>query len=322
MEDIEGKQSDDMKSAVLPITVVHYGAHDPREHVGGVETFARNLGFVFRDVLFMTPRRRDLSLVEREKLPVICDNQCVLDWPEHIPVIGFRHGVAAEKVGQTRSVRDFLLSRAQARAARRPNTLWVACAQWIAAAAVELYGLPECKVIYHAVDHERFNGRRDGFQADLVLHDARTPHKGEELISILARRFPSFRFEPLRCQPAQVPQRMSTGAAFLHLSRYEGNSIVCNEAMAMDLPCLFTNVGLMRDLGGPTEVWRVDRDAVFGSPKALCDDFAAFADSLSSRASHPRAWTEQHATPECNRELWREAMRDFLQLSGWALDLG
>ena len=44
-----------------------------------------------------------------------------------------------------------------------------------------------------------------------------------------------------------MPDRFRQGAAFLHLSRYEGNSIVCNEAMAMDLPCLFTRVGLMRD---------------------------------------------------------------------------
>ena len=67
--------------------------------------------------------------------------------------------------------------------------------------------------------------------------------RAEDSYSGLARAFPAWRFEPLACAPSEVADRMRKAAAFLHLSRYEGNSMVCAEAMAMNLPCLFTAWG-------------------------------------------------------------------------------
>lgn len=298
----------------LPYRVVHYGRHDPLTHVGGVETFARNLGLVFEQVEFMTPATLDVERVRRERLPVICDNHWVLDFPEDVPVIGFQHGVARVKWGETRNWGDLRLLRAQARAARRPNTIWVACAEWISSTFARLHGNRAHVVIYHPVDLERFDGRLTGERPRLILHDARTDHKGKRAIEHLARTFPAWEFEPLACSPEQVPDRLRSARAFAHLSRYEGNSIVCNEAMAMDLPCFFTRVGLMQDVSGPTDVYLVDPKVARRRTSGLVEAFAAFTASLDTRRYNPRAWSTQHASPDASRAGWQAAMHAFEQL--------
>jgi glycosyltransferase involved in cell wall biosynthesis len=301
----------------LPPRVVHYGRFDPHQHMGGVETFARNLGLVFEEVLTMHPGHRDQALVEREHLPVICDNHTVLDWPEHIPLIGFRHGVAALKANQTRSLSDYLTGRRQKRAAGRPNTYWVACAEWIARASRVAYDGETHRVIYHAVDLKKFDGLQANRDPRLILHDARTQHKGQKLIAELARRFDQFRFEPLACKPEDVPDRMRRAAAFLHLSRYEGNSVVCMEAMAMNLPCLFTRVGLMLDQGGPSEVFSISPEDAFGRKDDLFRAFEAFAATLETRVYRPRDWVQTNASPARSAAAWQLAMEEFQQWCTW-----
>ena len=298
----------------LPYRVVHYARHDPLIHVGGVETFARNLALVYEHVEFMTPATLDIGRVRREGLPVICDNHWVLDFPNDIPVIGFQHGVARVKWSETRNWGDLRLLRAQARAARRPNTVWVACAEWISSTFDRLYGNRAHVIIYHPVDLERFDGSLTGERPRLVLHDARTDHKGKRLIERLAKAFPAWEFEPLACPPNEVPDRMRSARAFAHLSRYEGNSIVCNEAMAMNLPCFFTRVGLMQDATGPTDVYLVDARRMRRRQTELIAEFESFTRSLEMRQYNPRAWSEKHASPDASREGWRTAMRAFEQL--------
>ena len=129
-------------------SVVHYALNDPRTTRGGVESFAQNLGLVFREVLFMTPKTRDLALVRERRLPVICDNQLVLDWPSDVPVIGFQHGVVLKKLFALRKRELLGLARRQARAAARKNTLWVACARWISETFARLHGNRAAHVIY------------------------------------------------------------------------------------------------------------------------------------------------------------------------------
>jgi glycosyltransferase involved in cell wall biosynthesis len=299
----------------LPHRIVHFSQHDPRTHVGGVETFARSLGLIFEAVEFMTPETLDVERLRRERLPVVCDNHWVLDLPPDLPAIGFQHGVARVKFGQTHNWGDLRLLRLQARAARRPNTLWVACAEWISSTFGELYGNRAAHVIYHSVDLERFDGRLSGDQPHLVLHDARSVHKGKQLVERLAKAFPKWRFEPLACQPHEVPDRMRSARAFVHLSRYEGNSIVCNEAMAMDLPCFFTRVGLMQDADGPKDVYLVDPGRVRRRPAELVESFADFLASLETRTYHPRAWSERHASPEASRRGWQAVMNSFQKLA-------
>ena len=300
----------------LPIAVAHYGRHDPTTHVGGVETFARNLRLIFEEVALLHPKSPDLRAWARRGLPIVCDNQTVLDWPPEVPVIGFQHGVAAVKATHTRSFTDRRLARRQAKAATRPNTLWVACAQWIARTFEQRHGNGARHVVYHQVDLDRFDGQRRDVDPRLVLHDARTEPKGKALVEDLAAAFPQWRLEPLACTPQEVPDRMRRARAFLHLSRYEGNSIVCNEAMAMDLPCLFTRVGLMQDEDGPTEVEVIDADRAFGDRAWLRERFGAFLGGLDEREVHPRQWVLEHAHLDVARRSWQRVIEDWQRLPG------
>jgi len=304
--------------ALIPRTVVHYALNDPREVRGGVETFARNLGLVFEEVLFMTPKTRDEALVRSRRLPVICDNQWVLDWPTDVPVIGFQHGVVLKKLVALRQRELLGLAVRQSRAAKRQGTLWVACARWISEAFGRLHGNRATHVIYHPVDLERFDGRLDNASSRLVLHDGRIPHKGSLVYPELARAFPEFRFEPLDCPPERVPERLRAACAFFHLSSYEGNSIVCNEAMAMNLPCLFTEVGLLLD-GEPLDVARLPRNVVYGPLAAfragrLRERVGAFLRSLGERRYEPRRWVESHASLSTTRAGWAAALASFDRL--------
>lgn len=295
----------------IPRTVVHYSQNDPRHYRGGVESFARNLSLIFEHVELMTPETRDVERVRRERLPVICDNQMVLHWPRDMTVIGFQHGVVARKLLVTRSLVDLRLAIAQRRARSRPNVLWVACARWIADAFDRVTRCPSRRVIYHPVDLERFDGKLDNAGSKLVLHDARSPHKGQRLLELLSRRLPEYRFESLACAPDQVPDRMRGALAFLHLSRYEGNSIVCNEAMAMNLPCLFTRVGLMLDPGQGFDVTVIEPERAFGDPQGLVADVRAFLQRAERQPHQPRAWVTRHASLEATRAGWLEVMTAF-----------
>jgi hypothetical protein len=125
---------------MLPLSVIHYSHEDPRTSIGGVQGFARNLERLFAEVRYLTPGSRNRRAALTSRVPIICDNQLVLDWPPEHPVIGFQHGVAAVKYQATGSLGHWRLARAQRRAAARPNTLWVACARWIAEAFGALHG--------------------------------------------------------------------------------------------------------------------------------------------------------------------------------------
>jgi glycosyltransferase involved in cell wall biosynthesis len=300
----------------LPFEIIHYSEEDPATMTGGVQTFARSLELIFERVSYMTPATLDTA--RASEAVVICDNHYVRDWPAAIPVIGFQHGVGAEKFAATRSFSHWRLGQKQRRAARRPYTLWVACAQWIAEAFGRLYGNGADHVIYHPIDIERFDGRLENEESRLILHDARLEHKGRDLLPILEKAFPEWDFEGLNCAPTDVPDRMRAARAFIHLSRYEGNSIVCNEALAMDLPCLFTRVGLMRDADRPQDLHLLDPVAAYTDPDALVAETRRFLDSLSERTYHPREWTLAHATHAQSRQGWAGVMEDFHRRFGAA----
>jgi hypothetical protein len=298
-------------------TVVHYADRDPTHATGGVESFARGLELCFEQVVFMTPATRDEERVRRERLPVICDNQRVLDWPPDVPVVGFQHGVAALKVLSTRSLGDARLALRQRRAAKRARTLWVACAQWIARAFNRLHGSGASHVIYHPIDLARFDGRLDNAGSRLVLHDGRSPHKGSRLYPVLARAFPDLQIEPLACDPRDVPDRLRRARAFLHLSRYEGNSLVCAEAMAMNLPCLFTRVGLFKDDDQRVDAQVVEVRDVFGRRSRLVDTVRGFLDEIDRRSYRPRPWCERAASPDAAAASWRRVLDEVRATWGW-----
>jgi glycosyltransferase involved in cell wall biosynthesis len=301
----------------IPRKVVHYGLFDASKSKGGVETHGRNLALAFQEVLFMSRDSRDQELVRRERLPVICDNQMVLDWPNDVPVIGMQHGVALYKSVWVPSLTNAKMALDQARAAKRPNTFWVAAAEWVRAAFTRLHGARARHVVFHGIDLERFDGRLENAGSRVLLHDARSTHKGSRLYPQLAKAFPEWRFELLGAGGEPVPDHMRRARAFLHLSRYEGNSLVCCEAMAMNLPCLFTRVGLMLDGPEQFDVSVVRRRDVFGSRRRLLGSVGEFLAGLETRRYAPRPWVQEHASFEANRAAWQAVVDDFDATARW-----
>jgi glycosyltransferase involved in cell wall biosynthesis len=302
----------------IPGTIVHYSRFNPEQRTGGVESFAKSLKLAFQDVRFLDarsdgPGSEAMQRVVASGLPVVCDNHMVLDWPDGYPVIGFQHGVAAEKKFITWSRTDWLLARMQARAARRKATIWVACAKWISDEFSRRYGNQTNRIIHHTVDTSLFDGRLANRGSKLVLHDGRSRHKGRELYPSLQQALPDWTFEPLSCSPAQVPERMRAACAFLHLSRYEGNSIVCNEAMAMGLPCLFTRVGLMRD-AEPLDVRVIEVRQAYGRRKRLIECVSSFLDGLNEVSYRPRDWIVEHASQRAFIASWSNVIADWRHL--------
>jgi hypothetical protein len=296
--------------------IVHYSDPHPLETTGGVQTFARNLRLIFEEVEYMTPKSKDVERVVQERIPVICDNQYVLHWPESYPVIGFQHGVGQVKYETIKTPRRWLTARAQRRAAARPNVLWVANSQWVAETFKRLYGNRVDHVIYYPIDVQRFDGRLENQGSKLILHDARTKHKGKTPVAQLTEAFGDWQIEFLNCDNSQVHERMRRARAFIHLSTYEGNSVVCNEAMAMNLPCMFTRVGLMQDENRPEDVFVVDVKDVFSGRGKLFARFREFLATLDQRSYNPRAWTMSNATLEIAIERWKEAIRDYGKMAG------
>jgi len=303
----------------IPLKVIHYNDEDPLTTTGGVQSFAKGLRLIFHSVEFMTPKNLDFSFISNRQIPVICDNQRVSDIPNDIPVIGFQHGVGAVKHGVTRSSGHRRLKKAQKIASKRPNTIWIACADWIASKFEKLYGNQTSYVIYHHIDTDLFDGRLENNDSRLILHDARTEHKGSRLFRVVEEAFPGWQFEPLNCRPEDVPNRMRKARAFIHLSRYEGNSIVCNEAMAMNLPCMFTTVGLMQDRNRPRDIYLIDTDKAYKNRDQLIEETGLFLDSLDKRNYNPREWVINNAIASISHKKWQKTMIEFQKLSGWSL---
>ena len=305
----------------IPLNIIHYNKEDPNTTTGGVQSFAKGLRLIFNNVEFMTPKNRDMKYIWNNQIPVICDNQLVADFPKKFPVIGFQHGVGAVKYGVTHSSGHRRLKHAQKKASKRYNTLWIACADWIATTFEKLYGNHTEYIIYHQIDINLFDGELDNTNSRTILHDARTEHKGNALIKEIKAAFPEWEFESLNCKPEQVPDRMRKARAFIHLSRYEGNSIVCNEAMAMNLPCMFTTVGLMQDSNRPTDVYLVDTNKIYCEGNYLIDEVGLFLKSIEYQNYNPRIWVLNNATAPISQKKWNQAMIHFQKMSGWELGL-
>jgi glycosyltransferase involved in cell wall biosynthesis len=309
----------------IPLRVVHHSRHDPRDRAGGVETFARRLGEIFEQVETTWTGHRHVPALARDGAIVICDNDTALDWPRDLPLIAFQHGVAWQKVRATGAVTDARLAFRQWRAAARARTVWVACAHWIADAFAPLHPFAPQHVVYHHVDTRKFDGRLDNVGSRLVLHDARTVHKGSRVVEQLAAALPAWQFEPLACAPDAVADRLRRAAAFIHLSRYEGNSIVCVEAMAMDLPCILTDVGLARDaMAGHVQldVGLIGATLAHGDTAHTAREVGRLLDVMREHPPSPRHFVQAHASVETARARWRHVLADFAMRCGRRLDLG
>jgi hypothetical protein len=91
--------------------------------------------------------------------------------------------------------------------------------------------------------------------------------------------------------------------------------------MAMNLPCLFTRVGLVND-DEDLDVAIVESEDVYGRRDHMVETVKTFLDGLATHTYEPRRWTLANATPQAHVAAWRTVMTDFAQRSGWNLELG
>jgi hypothetical protein len=84
----------------------------------------------------------------------------------------------------------------------------------------------------------------------------------------------------------------------------------------MNLPCLFTRVGLMLDPGQQLDVQLIEPELAFGAPDALLAHTREFLSSLSTRRYEPRRWVSEHASIDATRAAWSGALSHF-DRSSW-----
>ena len=83
----------------------------------------------------------------------------------------------------------------------------------------------------------------------------------------------------------------------------------------MDLPCLFTRVGLMQDEDGPDQVTILDMERAFTDRAWLRQQFGAFLVGLDQRETHPRQWVLEHAHIDVARASWQRVIDDWRTLA-------
>jgi hypothetical protein len=106
---------------------------------------------------------------------------------------------------------------------------------------------------------------------------------------------------------------MKGAKAFIHLSSYEGNSYVCNEALAANLPCFVTKVGLFRDVTS-LDAYIIDLKGRALKRRHVVNEFRRFLASLSQERYAPRLWVKEHATREVAMQKWRNVMEMYRKM--------
>ena len=97
--------------------------------------------------------------------------------------------------------------------------------------------------------------------------------------------------------------------------------------MAMNLPCMVTNVGLMKDENRPKEVYLLDLNKTYKSyfgikiinKMELINQTGLFIKSLNNNHYNPRKWVLENAVASISNKKWEKTILDFQELSGWSL---
>jgi len=294
-----------------------YSVHHPQK--GGVENFGLNLKNIFKKVHFTLPGdiTPDLvRLVQAKNIPIICDYHSVLDWPEEVKTIGFQHGCAQLRGEITGETMLKEIGREQVVASKRRNAVWVADSQWVSDMCEKYYGRSAEYIIYHAVSDDFFRNSRTHQRVPVtkVFHDARLAHKGRDIIPVLQEAFPKISFIQLQCKHSKIIDVLKDCDVFMHLSKYEGNSIMCNEVMALNIPLVTTDVGLFHEDLGVEEIRIVPVGGCFGENKdRLIEIFGQYVSALNNRkigVEKINQWHQSHATNAHNEILWRQVVEE------------
>ena len=87
----------------------------------------------------------------------------------------------------------------------------------------------------------------------------------------------------------------------------------------MNLPCMFTSVGLMQDENRPKDIFLIDTDKAYKDRDKLIKETGLFLESLSNKNYNPRGWVLKNAIATMSHKKWEQTMIEFQKLSGWSL---
>ena len=206
---------------------------------------------------------------------VIVDNHDCLVVPSAVACIAVQHGCAGAHFARCPEWPGGAeMAAAQREAAKRPRTMMVGCSEWAAHFGLEFTGAMAGRIIYGAVDLNAFHPserqRRRDASVPVALHHCADSNKGSGIIDRVAAALKGeFEFRRLNVPPASVPAAMQGADIWLCLSAAEGLPTVVQEAMAVNLVVVGTDVGVLwppyaaADTGATIFDWRKRADAAF-----------------------------------------------------------
>lgn len=263
---------------------------------------------------------------------VIADNQWVENIPVEIPVIGVLHGCAAENAERNNTYNEMgIMIEQQKAAARRPNTLWVACSKYSDDMCFKHYddkSFLRITSIHSPVTHglpldlyKPDGSKLKKVDRPIVIHDCRGENKGEHVIPVLSEQITSFEFKHVQEGLAKMTsfeedvKKYYRGDIYMSISRSEGNSYALLAAMACGIPVLATNTGVFYDddivQHNIAEVIRYhDRDNVDVVRKALESTWK----NRKKRVKNALKWMQKYASKEAFIDNW-----NTITESAWSL---
>jgi len=244
---------------------------------------------------------------------VIVDNHDCRAVPADIACISVQHGCAGEHFARCPDWSGGAdMAAAQREAAKRPRTLFVGCSEWAAHYGMKHAGAVAGRIIYGAVDTHTFHPserqRKRDAAVPIVMHHCADANKGSGIVDKVAAALKDeFAVRRLNAPPASVPAAMQGADIWLCLSASEGLPTVVQEAMAVDLVVVSTNVGVLwppyaaEDTGATIFDWQKRGDAAFVAERIK----EAWA---HRKGANGRAWAEAWWGIDLFGQKWAECI--------------
>ena len=173
-------------------------------------------------------------------------------------LIAVQYGCAMESGLRCRDEKQIALGERQLAAARRKGTFWVACSAWAAHYCRLHTGLRVNKIIFPAVEVERFmpseRQRLRTTETPVILHSS--PEGDAALEGVSQELGPDFVVRRLSATPEQLPDALRDGDIWLSLEAGGDTSGGVIRAMAANLVIVGTNVGALWPYTTGTPLYR------------------------------------------------------------------
>ena len=178
------------------------------------------------------------------------------------------------------------------------------------------HGVKANKIILNGIDLNEFISKEIDItkQKPIVIHAAADKvNKGGDFIKELQSKCTDFDFQYLDAKNLkETSEKYRRGDLFLHLSKYEGDSIAIKEAASSGLPMLVTDVGIFekdtKECPGIIIPWQESRNL-----ELVIQKLHELWNMVKNKQlkMQPRAWAEKYADYERFAKEWREFLNEI-----------